>query len=575
MRRFAVSFVVLSLLACDPPAAMDAGIDAGGDDVFTDMDTGTDAGERGPDVCDELSLPRAPLSTSTGIDFGDVAGDFTVQTLDGPWHYATDRSGCESYVFLTYFPDLRASPTGTWIGDTVWDSVPDGLMTLGARNVQYFYVSYEEDAAARQARMEAMRTTLEESLDFNFAADEAQQTFWRSHFHFVTDRVTEIDGSVGEHVTDYFAYVVSPDSRVDVGDGRGLAGPPLPFFFGIDRHQRFHAGDDLSPYVGGTPSHRMASWAGHYYNHLFELDARLAADGATVVPILDAERTTTRIFNREVTLPDATAMAAFDHLEVEIGITCDARNPFACSEWDRIADVQVCLDETCTDRRELARWITPYWRRGPQHWTIDATPLLPLLAAGGATRFYVETGPEWERATEYVGTVALRFSTLEDAPHPAGAVRIYTGGPFVAAYNDREPVMVDIPAEATRVELVTILSGHGQTAPSQCAEWCDHRHLFTVNDTDLPVIRHDGTVGSDLGCAAHAADGVPPNQLGNWAPERAYWCPGLPVDARRDDITALVTPGEAATLDYRALYGGVGVPPTGDIALSAYVVWYE
>ena len=568
--RITVSLALaLSLGGCDPASGSDAGVDA------APFDGGSDAGPRPPDVCDELALSRSPTATSTGIGFGDIAADFTAQTLDGPYHYADERSGCESYVFLNYFPDLRATPSGPWFGDTLWNgSAPDPFLLEGPRNVQYFFTSYEADAAARQARMEAMRATLEASLLFQFPGNDAEQAFWRARFHFVTDRSSEIEGSIGAHVTDYMTYVTSPASRVDLGD-RGFAGPPIPFFFGIDRHQRFHAGDDLSPYVGGAPYYGMAAYVGHYYNHLFELDAELAADGATVVPILDDERTTTRVFNREITLPSATAMAAFDHLEVEIAITCDERNPFACSEWDRIADVQLCLDATCTERREIARWITPYWRRGPQHWTIDATPFLPLLAAGGATRFFVETGPDWERATEYVGTVALRFSTVGGStPSPAGTVRVFTGGAFDATYNMREPVTVSIPATATRVELVTILSGHGQVSGSNCSEWCDHRHVFTVNGTAMPAITHVGAVGSGLGCAERVADGVPPNQLGNWAPERAYWCPGLPVDARRDDLTALVTAGADMIIDYEGFFR-TAIPSGGDIALSAYVVWYE
>jgi hypothetical protein len=563
-------FALLLLVAgCDSPVALDVG---GTEDV-PDFDAGTDAGPRPPDVCDELSLTRSPLAASTGVRFGDVAGDFTVTMLDGStWHYAEDRSGCESYVFLNYIPDLRARPMGAWFGDTLWNnSEPTPFILNGPRNVLYFFASEEADEAARRARLEAMQVVLEEALAR--LPDPAEQDFWRTRFRFVADRLSEIDGSPSALYVDYLAYLRSPESLVDLGD-RGMAGPPLPFFFGIDRHQRFHAGDDLSPFVGGMPYYGMAAYVGHYYNHLFELDQRLAADGATVVPILNTERTTTRVFNRVVRLPDAATLATFNHLEVEIAITCDERNPFACSEWDRIADVQVCLTDDCSDRRELARWITPYWRRGPQHWSIDASALLPLLSAGGDVRFFVETGPDWERATEYVGTVALRFSSVKLEPHAVGAVRMFTGGTFDAAYNTREPVAVDIPASATRVELVTILSGHGQVAGNNCAEWCDHRHVFSVNGTALPAIAHDGMVGSGLGCADRARDGVPPNQLGNWAPERAYWCPGLPVEARRDDITALAPAGATASIDYEGFYR-TAAPAGGDIALSAYVVWYE
>ena len=125
------------------------------------------------------------------------------------------------------------------------------------------------------------------------------------------------------------------------------------------------------------------------------------------------------------------------------------------------------------------------------------------------------------------------------------------------------------------MELVTILSGHGQVTGNNCAEWCDHRHTFSVNATALPTIMHsDATIGSALGCAEHAVDGWIPGQWGNGAPMRAYWCPGLPVEARHEDITSLVTIGAANELTYAGAYG-IGAPAGGDIALSAYVVYYE
>ena len=69
-------------------------------------------------------------------------------------------------------------------------------------------------------------------------------------------------------------------------------------------------------------------------------------------------------------------------------------------------------------------------------------------------------------------------------------------------------------------------------------------------------------------------DGIIPGQWGNWAQARAYWCPGLALPVRRDEITSLVRPGEDNTLEYRATYGSTGAPRGGDIALTSYVVWY-
>jgi hypothetical protein len=328
----------------------------------------------------------------------------------------------------------------------------------------------------------------------------------------------------------------------------------------------------------------MGATLGHFYNYRFDLDARLAAEEGTEVVSLVDETTTTRTFIRDVMLPKSAAVLASRSLFVDIEITCEAQNPFACSEWDRIGSVHLCADGMpCTDRLELARWITPYWRPGRQRYLIDATPLLPLLGLGGERRtFFVELGPDWERPTEWVAQVSLRFgqSTSSDLGVTTAAMLAFRGGAFDASYNMRAPFTFTAPPEMpgpgrfTRVSLITILSGHGQTMGDNCAEWCDHRHSFTVNGMPGPTIAFEGEIGSDRGCAARATEGVIPGQWGNWAQARAYWCPGLPVAARRDDITSLIDFGAENSIALTGMLG-MSAPRGGDIALSTYVVFED
>jgi hypothetical protein len=557
----------LALSACEPaPVADDASV--GSPDAYAEpADAGTDAATPSFDVCDELGLPRRPFDPAgAGSIQGEAAGDFTAQTLAGPFHLAERWTGCDNYVFYTYFPNEQ--------GDALYASLFRGSLLNGPRNAHYFFSSYEEDEVARLDRA----SNLAEQLEMAFGAmvpDEADRAFWRSRFHFVTDRATEIEGSPGAYMQSYLDFARDPMSVVDLGD-RGRAGLPYPFVFGIDREQRFDSGDDLSPTVGTNPTFGMGQYLARWYDYRYALEQRFETETATVVPLLDDERTTGRVFTRTVTLPDAAAMAAYDSLEFDVAITCEHRNLYGCSEWDRIASVSLCVDgETCADRREITRWITPYWRRGRQHWGIDATPFLGLLRAGGAQTFRIELGPDWERATEWVARVAMRLRTRGGEPRATGGVLAFTGGAFDATYNTREPVAFTVPATATRVELVTILSGHGQTEGDNCAEWCDHRHTFSVNGTALAPIAHTGAaIGTIRACAERASEGVVPGQGGNWSMARAYWCPGLPVIAERRDITTLVTPGMEASIDYEASFGTMA-PRGGDIALSAYVVWYE
>lgn len=552
--------------APDAPPPADATPDGG---ALPDADPSADSGEppdagevRPPDVCDALGLPRQPFDEGAGgLGFGDRAGDFTVNLMSGEtWNLRSAWTGCESYVFLVYYP-------GTY-GNALFGSSVDALLTGSRPNVHYFFVSSELDADARRARLQPVEERLTAAIEARFDTEEAREAQYR-RIHMVADRVGVIEGSVGAMVADYTRFART--SVVDIGDGRRATAPTLDAF-AIDRAQRWDAADNLNEYVGGPVLFAMASYLGAFYDFKAALAARLAAETGVVTRTLVDTTTTARIFETDVALP---AMAAFDTLEIDVRIDCQERNPFGCSEWDRIANVFVCADAACATRHELARWITPYWRRGEQRWTIDASPLLGLLRAGGTRRFRVETGPVWERATPYAGKVELRFSTRGGGKLRAvGAVPAFGGGTFDANYSTRDPIRFTPPATAQRVELVTILSGHGQTQPDSCAEWCDHRHQFTVEGVALPEIRPAAGTGSTRGCAERAGEGVPPGQWGNWGPQRAYWCPGLPVPAQSIDVTPHLTLGQEASLDYTASFAG-RTPPGGDIALSSYLVWYE
>lgn len=537
--------VILLLGACDgsvaPPDGGAPPPDAGAMDAASDGGTA-----RPPDVCDALGLPRVVMQSPTGVGFDDVAGDFTVETLTGPWNLAASWTGCESYVFLNY--------AATSYGNELFSTFPDGLVVQGPRNVHYFFASYERDRAAIRARMEALRDGLEEGYDF-YELSAAERAFWRERMHFVTEPLPEVVGSVGELVRTQ---------------------PIIQHSFGITRDQRFDPVGSLFQLTrtGFRADLGMGAYAGHYYNYLARLRARLAAErDVTVVTVMDERDVTARTLDRTATLPAAATMAGFDTLEVDLEIHCRRANPQECSEWDRNAYVLVCLDEGCTETRELVRWITPYARPGLTRWVIDASPMLGLLRAGGSQRFRVITGPDWEAPTPSDVRVALRLSQRGE-PSARESVLAFTGGEFDARYNEgREPFAFTPPADATRVELVVIVSGHGQTERDNCAEWCNHEHTFTLNGAATRHIAFPGEAGQSLGCAQRAAEGVVPGQWGNWAPSRAAWCPGFPVDARRFDISADVRLGVPNELSYRGSFQG-GDPRGGTIDLSAYVVYY-
>ena len=261
--------------------------------------------------------------------------------------------------------------------------------------------------------------------------------------------------------------------------------------------------------------------------------------------------------------------AAFDTLRVEITQACpDANAPeFGnCGAWDYIATLGVTGVDGKTS--ELARFITSYHRE--THWVVDASPMLALLKGGGQRHFRWEFAPEWNKQPTAT-KLSLRFSNQKKGSAPAEAIFLYSGGPFDATYAEqKKPMSVMIPADAKKVELYTLVTGHGSDK-YQCAEFCNHIHHFTVNGNDH--FKSFKEAGSNDGCVAQTANGMVPNQGGTWWFGRGGWCPGKQVDPWVVDVTSEVTPGQPAELTYEGLYGSQ--PPLaklGDIDLSSYLV---
>jgi hypothetical protein len=469
-----------------------------------------------------------------------------VDTLSGEaWTLSEHFSGCESYVFLNYasVPD----------GDSLWRSFADGLIANSPDNVQFFFTSYERDPAAARARVEAMRSNVEESLAL---IDASAADAFRARVHYVTTPLLDIVGSAGD---------------------RARAQPGIALSFAIARDQRFDPVGSLAQVTtaGFVTRLAMAAYLGHYYNYRAALRARLAAEPSpTLVPVISAETVTERVLDRPIALPDAATMAGFDTLEFDVQITCHsgARD---CSEWDRIADIELCMNDACDERRELVRWITPYSRPGRRRWVIDASPFLGLFRDGGARTLHVVMGPSWERATEREVSISMRLFDSGATDTSVDVQRAFTGGNFDATYNaSQAPFHFTPPAGTTRVELVVLISGHGQTDGDGCAEWCNHEHDFTLTGHAAHHVSFDGEAGLAMGCADKSSEGAIPGQFGNWAPGRAGWCPGLPVPARRIDITADVDLTGDNELSYRGSFAG-GEPRGGTIDLSAYVASYQ
>jgi hypothetical protein len=564
---FSVAVFLLCALACDSSTREES--DVAGPPTPSE-----------PDFCAEMNLGSEPFQAGDGgFLFGDLAEDFTVKELgDIEWTLSERWTGCDSYIFFSYFE--FSGGNGKSYMDGLWSIDFKELIEASAKNVHYFFVSSEVAEADRISRLQELRLRFLRELNLEYAEDPEARAHWVQRFHFVSDRLTMVSGSVGGFVSDYLNYK-NTASPVDLGD-RGQASAPYPMSFAIGRDQRWDATGSLSEHVGGPESLKMIAYNSAFYNHRAQLRARLAAETETRVLPLMEETVTARVFLKDVTFPEASELNEVDTLEFDVAVTCPHRNPFGCSEWDRIARISLCTEfdaadaESCTASTEVVRWITPYWRRGRRRWVMDASPFVALVQAGGVQRFRVEMGPSWERGTERHAAMSVRLSNKGTGYKSQSVLRAFGGGTFNADYNTgREPFKFTPPADAKRVELVTIVSGHGQTESDGCAEWCNHVHQFRVNASASSV--HEisySDIGNPTGCAARANEGVVPGQWGNWSQSRAGWCPGLPVETIRKDISDEVTLGEENSLTYEGSFRG-GEPKGGDITMNAYVVWYR
>jgi hypothetical protein len=276
-------------------------------------------------------------------------------------------------------------------------------------------------------------------------------------------------------------------------------------------------------------------------------------------------------------------MANFDTMEVVIEAYCpndNALEPGNCGAWDYLAHLWLFEPEEPFEgsgeapepaRIEVARFITTYHREGM--YVVDATPLLAELADGGERRFRWEFAPPWNTQPTLT-SVRLRFSNQGKGARPVQAVPLYGDRPFNSQYNEDRPLLnVEIPATATKVELWAIITGHGGEA-FNCAEFCNHQHEFIVNNRSFN--REHPEVGNQTDCRDRVAEGVVPNQLGTWWFGRGGWCPGQEVEPWVEDVTAFVTPGETAVIDYFGLFNGQTPPDgAGNIRMTSYLVIYE
>ncbi len=512
-----------------------------------------------PAHCELLGLPESPWSDGPyGTRRHDVAEDFTLETVGGGvFNYREAFRGCEGVVVVT-----DAIPVSDFDKSPFWFAHLEDLLAASPKNVHYVFVS-RLAAAAAEERANQMFGYIIGAID---PLDAEAKAHWKAHLH------------------------VSKKSAADLGNwltpvlnsGIGQLG------FGIDPSQHLRGTGsfaDVNLYYPQAPEGAWP-WAASLaylanepkaWNFGVQRDASFAQLDKVTVPLWTGE-VISEFAERAVELPEG----AFDALWLEVDQRCpnpDLPEPGNCGAWDYLswlfvyegdADAVVTTGDAPTPRHELARGITTYHREG--RWLADVTPMLARLQGPKKRLFRWEWAPSWNvQPTET--RLALHFVRTGAGMRPTQLTPLFAGGGFGSAYNTgREPITVEVPATAKRVELVATITGHG-AGTQQCAEFCNHVHEFTV---DGQVFKQEHpTVGDSLGCAKTVDDGTVPNQWGTWWFGRGGWCPGNMVKPLRADVTALAKDG-SVTVTYRGLLGGADPPDgAGDIHLSSQIVVWE
>jgi hypothetical protein len=524
--------VATALAACTgadagPKPPTDAGV---GEDASSDAGDVPDAGPDPTAICDELGSPKAPFSAGPyGSERRAVADNFTLPTRAGDFVLKERWSGCETYLFI-----LDETPFTAGWPKKLWERDHSALFMKSPSNVHYFFVSTLSTQAEVDAAQDELKGRMDTALG-NLTPEE--QASWARRIHYVSKGVSALDGWIA-------AYLKSP----------GLG-------FGIDRSQRirdFGTPSDPTRYsqpMGWfAPNLSYLAYEAQAYEFEHAREQALDAEMPTVVSVFKAGAVS-GTEEAAVVFPDAATMAGFDTMELDLTLNCEGSpEPGNCAEWDYIIDLRLCdeADPTVCDT-EIARWITTYAREG--RWVTDVSPMLALLKDGGPQKL------RFNSQNAYLKTLDIRLLNKAKGSAPKEATYLFSGGAFDANYNAKyTPLTVSVPADAVKVELVAVITGHGYGAEvANCAEFCDHEHRFTVNGEAF--MKSHPEASTNTGCVDQVPKGVVPNQYGTWFFGRGGWCPGLDVAPWVVDITGGIVKGADNTITYEGLYQGMPYVP--------------
>ena len=587
------------------------------------------------DPCGELGLPVVDFQdVAESTDLYATAADFTVPTRGGDWTLSEHWTGCDTYLLIQDSPSqAQGWPTDLWARDVgdLFEALPRNTQLL-FMSTGTSTTAIEESLDGLAVEIDAVLADMDEAdrawwtPRINYVSQRAQIiTGW------VGGVMSNPGWGVGIDRSQRIRYVGSYADPTRYYSSYGwfepnlsmVANEPVYYNFEAEREAELEADDALvvnifdGDRVAGSTyatvelpdAATLASYdtvkidcymgcegsgeygdcpAWDYMAYLFMCDMPASDDNPyadtacqqAVAEVMgtcteDGSATETECRSAEDCGSDTsivygcegyTEAVAADSLEgaCESPLGSATTGTYTCNEDGSGYGALDCA--SCST--ELGRWITTYHREG--RWVHDVSALLPMLAEGGSREFRFNTSGPYELEVD------LRFSDSGAATKADELIHLFSGCDLTGDCNANydEPVTVEIPADAAKVTLATVITGHGMSDPGNCAEFCDMDHIFTVDGDEANAAMVDfPDAGSSYGCMEDVTIGTVPNQYGTWWYGRGGWCPGKDVPVQEHDITDQITLGAEASIAYRVERNGSAYQATSSWAHTVVNAW--
>eukprot|EP01095_Lingulamoeba_sp_RSL-Kostka_P001728 TRINITY_DN12520_c0_g1_i2.p1 TRINITY_DN12520_c0_g1~~TRINITY_DN12520_c0_g1_i2.p1 ORF type:complete len:700 (+),score=197.71 TRINITY_DN12520_c0_g1_i2:31-2130(+) len=346
------------------------------------------------------------------------------------------------------------------------------------------------------------------------------------------------------------------------------------------------------------PSGKFFAWPAQYFNYMKSyyqnLNRLKTAPDAINIPIftnltMDGNEYT------NVTIPNGGSLefAKWGDAFLDLSLDCTGPKDSSCPAWDRILTLKMCCDYTQGENdtnihnvcgQEVGRWITPFGRRVGR-WLTNVTDILPLFSTNGL----LETDPQYSSlqctfsiscgTTEpWVPTVSLRLANKKKINNtlPFQITPLFEGGTFNSNYNNRSAYNFFVPSNVSKVELYSVITGHGSDN-NGCGEFCVTSHHFNFNNITT-YNRTFSNAGTPEGCSRETFTGVIPNEYGTWLYGRDGWCDGRNVFSWKEDVSSSIYLNKNNTVSYYGWFQGHTPDPTqspGYIVMASYAIFYN